>query len=267
MRVLLTGASGRIGTILLANLSSRYEWVLLDRSPPLRTYGFPFHQIDITDYQSLLPVFKRIEVVIHLAAASNPESTWDDLIDANVQGVYNVLNAAHQNGCRRVIFASSLHVVDGYPRDLQISSDMPSNPLTLYGATKAWGEAVGAYFAYQKNLSVLCLRIGWVKSNTDPSLVIENPHLGSILTEADLLRLFVCCLEAPLTMRFGIFHGISNNRYKRLDITTSREILGYDPQEDAFEIARRNQSHLLWRARRFLRKVIRFIGRRIWPRR
>ena len=261
--MLLTGASGRIGTILLSNLANRYEWTLLDRHPVQRTYGFPFYQIDITDYNSLLPACNQIETIVHLAASSDPVSKWGELIGSNIQGVYHIFEAALHCGCRRVIFASSLHVVDGYPRELQIHPDMPPNPLTLYGATKAWGEALGAFYAYQKNLSVLCLRIGWVKSSTDPSLRPDNPHLSYIMTEADLLRLFICCLEAPYSIHFGVFHGISNNRYKRLDITTARQILGYEPQDDAFEIAQRQRYHPLQQAKRLFRKVLKVINRRL----
>lgn len=263
MRVLLTGAAGRIGKIVLSNLSNRYDWVLLDSSPPSNTYGFPSYQVDISDYTVLFPLCENIDVILHLAAASDPSSKWDDLVGPNILGVYNVFEAASQAGCRRVIFASSLHVVDGYPRDLQISPNMPINPLTLYGASKAWGEALAAYYAYQRDLPVLCLRLGWVKSRNDPSLVPSSPHLSYILTDADLLRLIVASLEAPATLRFGIFNGISDNHYKRLDITTTREVLGYEPKDDAFEIAFRNQYRPFWRVKQLLKKTGKLILSRV----
>lgn len=240
MRVLLTGAAGQIGTIVLASLANQYEWILTDRRPPANTFGYPFIPADIADLTALRSLCQGIDTVIHLAAMSRPESSWQDLYSPNLLGVYNLFQAASEMGCRRVIFASSLQAVDGYPRDLQIREDAQPNPLTLYGATKAWGEALAAYYAGQKNLSLLCLRLGWVKARNDPILVPNSRHLPYILTHEDLVRLMVACLEAPPGVRFGIFHGVSNNRYKRLDLSKAREVLHYQPQDDAFELARRN---------------------------
>lgn len=245
MRVLLTGAAGHIGGLIIANLADRYDWILTDLQPPADTRGFPFVPADITNLASLRPLCKEADIIVHLAAMANPEAAWQDLLQPNIVGVNNLFQAACEAGCRRVIFASSVQAVDGYPRDIQISADMPVSPLTLYGATKAWGEAVAAFYAYQKNLPIICLRIGWLKPRNDRSIVPGAPHLGLVLTHEDLIRLISASIDAPEDLRFGIFHGISNNRWKRLDISTARELLKYEPQDDAFAIAKRNYSAIV----------------------
>jgi hypothetical protein len=44
-------------------------------------------------------------------------------------------------------------------------------------------------------------------------------------------------IEAPESVRYGVFHGLSNNRWKRFDISDARSVLGYEPQDDAFLLA------------------------------
>ncbi|HYX49895.1 MAG TPA: hypothetical protein VE843_09145, partial [Ktedonobacteraceae bacterium] len=59
--------------------------------------------------------------------------------------------------------------------------------------------------------------------------------LGGYVSERDLNQLLVRCIEAP-DVRFAVYRAISNNRFKRLDLTSTRGLLGYAPQDDAFEI-------------------------------
>ena len=260
MRVLLTGAAGHIGGLIIAHLADRYDWILTDLQPPADTRGLPFVPADITDLAALRTLCKEAEVIIHLAAMANPDAAWQDLLQPNIVGIYNLFQAASEAGCRRIIFASSLHTVDGYPRDIQIRADMPVSPLTLYGATKAWGEAVAAFYAHQKNLPTICLRIGWVMPRNDRRIVPGAPHLDVVLTHDDLIQLITASIDAPDNLRFGIFHGISNNRWKRLDISNARELLKYEPQDDAFVLAKRNYPAIMrqWsgRVKRVLQSVV-----------
>lgn len=260
MRVLLTGAAGHIGGLIIARLADRYDWTLTDLQPPADTRGLPFVPADITEMAALRPLCKEAETVVHLAATANPDAAWQDLLPPNIVGVYNLFQAASEAGCRRVIFASSLHAVDGYPRDIQIRADAPLNPLNLYGASKAWGEAVAAFYARQKNLSAICLRIGWVMPRNDRRIVPSFSGLDVVLTHEDLIRLITASIDAPDDLRFGIFHGISNNRWERLDIANARELLKYEPQDDAFELAQRNYPAIVRqvgsRVKRVLRSVV-----------
>lgn len=137
-----------------------------------------------------------------------------------------------------MIFASSVHVVAGYEVDVQVHTNMPVRPPNLYGASKAWGEAVARFYAEQKDLSVICLQFGWVIDRNSKHIRSENPNLNVMLTFEDLTRLVKASIEAPPDLRFGIFHGVSNNRWKRQDISDARNLLGYKPKDDAFDLAR-----------------------------
>ncbi len=60
--------------------------------------------------------------------------------------------------------------------------------------------------------------------------------MHSFVSHRDLNQLLQRCIDAPNTLRFAVFHGVSNNRFKRLDISDARELLGYTPQDDFTEI-------------------------------
>lgn len=233
--VLITGAAGRIGSFLTRQLQGRYAFTLTDIRPPEETCGYPCTTADIADLDAMRALCRGVDTVVHLAADPGTEAPWESLLPRNIVGVYNVLQAAHEAGCRRVIFASSINAVSGYPQDVQVQTSMPVRPPNLYGATKAWGEAVARFYADQRDLSAICLRFGGVASRD--AIVEPSDYLDIILTLEDLARLIVASIEAPDDLRFGIFHGLSNNRWNRLDISDTRSVLGYAPEDDAFVLA------------------------------
>jgi nucleoside-diphosphate-sugar epimerase len=242
-KILITGAAGKIGSFLTSHLVGRYDCVLTDIRPPEDAHGYPFIAADISDLEAMRTVCRGIDTVVHLAADPNRKATWESLLPRNVIGAYNVFEAAAEAGCRRVIFASSINAVDGYPSEMQVHTNMPVRPPNLYGATKAWGEALARYYADQRGLSAICLRFGAVAVSQGNPETVPNPNLPKspffysiVLTYEDMVRLVVASLEAPDDLRFGIFHGVSDNRFKRLDISDAREVLGYKPEDDAFVI-------------------------------
>ncbi|MEN9938147.1 MAG: hypothetical protein RLZZ387_4726 [Chloroflexota bacterium] len=236
--VLITGAAGRIGSHLTGALKDRYALALTDTLPPAETYGLPFTQADIADMEAMRAVCRGAHTVVHLAADPRTFAPWETLLPANIVGAYNVFEAAREAGCARVVFASTINAVGGYPRDAQIHTSQPVAPLNLYGATKAWGEALGRLYADQHGMSAICLRFGAVLPLTNSEWIYPgSPLLDMILTPDDCARLIEASVAAPESLRFGVFHGVSNNRYKRMDITDARALLGYDPQDDAFAYA------------------------------
>jgi NAD+ dependent glucose-6-phosphate dehydrogenase len=148
-RILITGAAGRIGTVLTRHLAERYVLRLMDVRRPHDASGHPIIQADIADLAAMRELCQNVDVVIHLAADPSTAAKWDSLLPNNVVGVYNLFQAATDARCRRVIFASSVNAVSGYPAEVQVHSQMQVRPPNLYGATKAWGEAVAHTFAHQ----------------------------------------------------------------------------------------------------------------------
>ncbi|HMO57308.1 MAG TPA: NAD(P)-dependent oxidoreductase [Roseiflexaceae bacterium] len=235
--LLITGAAGKIGSFLISAFAGNYELRLTDIHEPSPMPPYPFSAVDLVDLERVRPLCRGIDTVIHLGADPRTFAPWETLLPANVVGAYNIFQAAAEAGCRRVIFASSINAVAGYPTETQINTSMPLRPLNLYGATKAWGEVLGRLYADQHNLSVICLRFGAVVAPTNREWIYPgNPFLSSVLTLDDCVRLVIASIEAPDDLRFGVYHGVSNNRYKRLDISDARAQIGYDPQDDAFAL-------------------------------
>lgn len=238
MNVLLTGGAGRIGSAFYAETADRFWFRVADRAElpyPLRD-THEFVDLDIADLDACRAACVGIDCVVHLAAEPRPEAGfYESLLDNNIKGAFNIFRAAKDAGCRRVVFASSGHAIAGYPHDSPIGTDVPVNPFTLYGATKCFGEALCCYFSNAEELSCIAVRIGsyearWIHEQPTPA------NLSSYVSPRDINQLFVKCVEAPESLRFAIVNGQSDNSIKRMDLTSTRAVVGYDPQDDAFAI-------------------------------
>ena len=243
--VLITGMSGLIGTAVQKAMDVEYELRALNRRD---VEGVPTTQADLADLDAIRPAFDGVGTVIHLAAKAGERFTWEELRDTNVTGTRNVYQAAADAGCRRVIFASSGATVSGYeqiepykslvearyedaPNSWQlITADMPTRPTGVYGSTKVWGEALGRHYADTTDLSVICLRIGFVNREDRPS----RPRDYSIwCSQRDIVDLIVKCINVDESIEYDVLFGTSINRYGYRDLSRARQIAGFDPQDSA----------------------------------
>src|SRR5215212_592593 len=162
-RVLVTGAAGNIGSYFAEHSHNRYDLRLMARNDgeakEVRQYGEVVVG-ELDDLENLKGFCRGIDTVVHLAADPSPDAVWDSLLENNIVGAYHMMVAAKSAGCRRLIYASSIHAVSGYPADVQVKTVDPVNPGDLYGVTKCFGEAMGRYLAEQEGVSAICLRIG-----------------------------------------------------------------------------------------------------------
>ena len=232
-KLLVTGANGKVGTAFVSFLDSsdfESELVLADLEPrDERSIA-----VDVMDPAACERACRGVSVVVHLAGIASPEADFDALLSANIVGTQNMFAAASTAGVKRVVYASSAQAVEGYPLDVQVHSNLQVRPKNLYGVSKAFGEALGAYYAYQKGLEVIAVRIGAFEYPENWKLMGAR-DLSAWVEPNDLCHLLRLCVEAELgDCRYLIAHGISNNRYKRLDLSETKSRLGYSPQADAF---------------------------------
>lgn len=237
-KLLLTGAAGKIGSFFHESCADDYDFLLTDVAEPADAGGAPFVKADLSDFKAVRPLCEGVDTVVHLGADPNMEASWESLLPNNVVGCYNVFEAARQAGCRRVVFASSVNAVLGYPRDQQVHTQMPVFPVNLYGATKCWGEALARYYSAAHNLSALCLRFGAVQDRDSEWIEWGHMYIDLIQTLDDNASLIAAAVDAADDLMFGIFHGVSDNTFKRIDMTDTKAVLGYAPQDNAFEMAR-----------------------------
>ena len=237
-RVLVTGAAGRIGSCFAEQSHQRYDLRLMVRGDQKKEnvekiLGFGEVVLaELSDLSRLKELCAGIDTVLHLAANPSAAATWDSLLPDNIVGTYHVFTAAKSAGVRRVIFASSIHAVSGYRADVQVKSTDPVNPGDLYGVTKCFGEALARYMAEQENVSAICLRIGGFQPLEYARDEKGIAMLDAWVSRRDLVQLIQRCIDDE-TLRFAIFAGLSDNRFKRMDITDARELLGYAPEDAA----------------------------------
>jgi NAD+ dependent glucose-6-phosphate dehydrogenase len=251
-RVLMTGAAGRLGSVLRERLAGRYDFVFLTHQPA----PFPSIVADITDLSAIAPAFKGIDAVVHLAAKARLDTPWDSVNSVNILGTYNVFEASRQGGVSQVVFASTSHVVGMYERDWGpdsyrlddlrvLDESTPIRPDSLYALSKVFGEALARYYADRFELRVVCLRIGSVRDDDDPrSPTVAGYFHWLDLTDAqsydriratwlskrDCAELFAAALESP--ERWAVVFGTSDNPRQLWDLRRARE-LGYHPRDRA----------------------------------
>ncbi|MDC0034824.1 NAD(P)-dependent oxidoreductase [Chloroflexi bacterium] len=245
-KILITGVSGLVGTVLAASLKETYEVSGVDLKESTEV---PILKADCSSIEEMLPAFSGVDTVIDLASNPSQYSEWDIIHDVNLRCTSNALEAARISGVKRVIFASSNHATGMYETDSPyskivkgeytglepdsiplISTRMPVRPDGPYGIAKAFGEAAGRFYSDQYGLSSLSIRIGTLNTEGRP---INQRQFATLLTHYDLVNLFSKCIEAPHELKFGIYYGVSNNKWRFWDINNSEAEVGYRPNDNA----------------------------------
>jgi uronate dehydrogenase len=247
--ILITGASGNLGGKLSRHLSGQYDLRLLDIDPR----GAPaVLQADLSQWNSAwVNRFRGVDGVIHLAADPLAHQTWGNLIGANVDALINVFLASVQGGVKRIIFASSNHVMGGYkdePEPARLTTELPPKPgahyvvegqhrdSTPYGSAKLFGERLGKCFAEAYGLSVIAVRLGWVRpgENRPQDIPAERGPWFKLmwLSNRDFCQLIEKCILADPSLRFAVINGMSANTGMPWDIEYTKKLIGFEPQDD-----------------------------------
>jgi nucleoside-diphosphate-sugar epimerase len=231
----ITGGAGRIATALTPLLRDRYRIRLTDRrEPPAGLECDEFVLGDVTDLAVAEQAAKGASAVLHLAGNPATSATWDEVRPPNIDGTFNVFEAARRHGIRKVVFASTNHVMGFYALEQKfpIDTSAPIRPDSLYGVSKAFGEALARYYSDAFGMSMICLRIGWFTPDV-PAAASLNPLW---ISARDLAQIVGSCLETARP--FGIYNATSNNPQRHWDLQTSRDELGFAPIDDVTRVAR-----------------------------
>ena len=237
-KVVITGSEGLIGKILMNNLNE-YELYGIDRIDIIRER---YYRADLSDYAHLKKIFDKIDgidVIIHLAADKRLNATWESILKNNIIATRNIYEIANIFKIPKVIFASSNHVTGGYEKiegiydgKIKIMPSLHIRPDSYYATSKVFGEAIARQFYEIYGISSICLRLGSVTEDDDPT---KSERLAATwLSHRDLIQLFKKSIEADV--KFGIYYGVSNNDRSFWSISNAKKDLGYEPIDNAFMI-------------------------------
>lgn len=138
------------------------------------------------------------------------------------------MQAALEAGVRRLVFASSIQTVYGYPAIPPPGPDAAPRPVNLYGASKAWGEALCSAYSHQ-GLSCCVVRIGAVV-HEGVRRWCPSPELAKeIVYEADAVQLLGLALDAEDRPPFELYYALSEHPDNREHVEIARRQLGYRP--------------------------------------
>ncbi len=232
MHILITGAAGGVGRLLVPELVENHQLRLTDARPPPDPGGRAEVVVgDLTDRRLAARLCDGVDAIVHLAGNPRPGDGWDLLRGPNMDTVTTLLEAAGDAGVARIVLASSVHAVGGHyqrasgPGAAPVSDNRPPYPCCRYGATKVFAEAAARVYADAYPLSAICLRLGGCRP--------APPHRGWLdtwLGVADLGQAVRRALRADI--RFGAYAITSANPRPVFDLGAARDDLGYSPTED-----------------------------------
>lgn len=219
-KIIITGATGRIGRILRKGLKKRFSLTLLDKK--LMNFKNAI-KIDIAkNFNRLVKIFRNHQIVIHLAWDNREDFPKELIIPENKKMAENIYQAAVRSGIKRVIIASSVHADDysSWNKSKLISPRKIPWPDSPYGATKLYIEALGQYFARKYDLEVVCIRFGGVNPE-DKILYNEDPDYDKVwLSSKDCVNLIIKCIEAKrIPNNSVILYVVSDNKNRIHDIS------------------------------------------------
>ena len=228
-KIVLTGAAGRLGSYLREPLAALARTLVstdlngLPESAPLYP-NETFHQADLADYAAVSALVEGAEIIVHFGAIVD-DGPFNELLGPNFIGSYNIWEAGHRTGTRRIVYASSIHAVGMYKTTQCIDADVPHRPDSFYGLSKCFTEDLARMYYEKRGLEAVCLRIA---SCAD---VNNTRMLSTWLSYRDLIQLVTRACDSPY-VGFTVAYGVSNNDRAGLDNSKVR-LLGYCPQDNA----------------------------------
>lgn len=206
-RLLLTGGQGNLGRALRPRLTELAGTLrvsdILDSGPA--AYGEEIVDCDLADPGAVDALVAGCDAIVHFGGIST-EDSFQQIVRANIEGSFNVYEAARRHGITRVVFASSNHAIGFYQQTERIDASSPLRPDSNYGLSKAFGENLARFYFDRYGIESVCLRIG--SSFPQPK---DRRMLTTWLSFNDLFALVRTSLLTP-EVGFTIVFGTSNNR-------------------------------------------------------
>src|SRR3569832_2153650 len=226
-RLILTGAAGALGCVLRQSLKPHARVMRLSDKAPVdaASDGEEVVQCDLADKRAVDSLVEGCDAIVQLGGVSI-ERPFEEILEANIKGVFHIYEGARRHGAKRVVFASSNHVIGFHKQGEVIDANCPKRPDGYYGLSKSYGEDLSRFYFDRYGIETACVRIG--SSFPEPK---DRRMLITWLSYRDLTELVRCCLFAP-KLGHTIVYGMSANRDKWWDNSKAAH-LGFEAQDSS----------------------------------
>ena len=236
-RLLITGAAGALGTVCRKNCGHLAKTLRVSDREGLgkARKGEEVVICDLADREAVFSLVEGCDAILHFGAQA-VEAPWSRVRDSNIEGLYNLYEAARRHACKRVFFASSIHAIGYHPLTRVIDDAAQIRPDGLYGVSKAFGEAMARMYYEKFGIETACVRIASCVAKPR-----NHRMLATWLSYEDLVRLVERVFTVPV-LGCPILYGVSANDVRWAD-NGSAAHLGWVPQDNAESHRKRlNQS-------------------------
>ncbi|MBS7807854.1 NAD(P)-dependent oxidoreductase [Variovorax sp. PCZ-1] len=226
-RLLLTGAAGGLGRVLRESLMPFAQSMRLSDLKELDALKAHEESVvcDLADKAAVDELVKGCDAIVHMGGLST-EHSFEQILEANIKGVFHLYEGARRHGVKRIVFASSNHVIGFHKQGEVIDANCAKRPDGYYGLSKSFGEDLSRFYFDRYGIETACLRIG----SSFPEAK-DRRMLITWLSYRDLTELIRCCLFAP-KLGHAIVYGASDNRDKWWDNSQAAH-LGFKPQDNS----------------------------------
>ncbi len=206
-RILLTGAAGGLGKVLRPRLAKHAKILRVSDLNALDNEDFneEIELGDLGDFDTVRRIIQGVDAIVHLGGLSL-DGPFEPILNANIRGVYNLYEAARMHNVKRIVFASSNHVIGFHPQSLRLDVSAPMRPDGNYGVSKAFGELLSRFYFDRYGIETVCIRIG--SSFPKPT---SQRMLSTWLSYDDLEQLVVQSLFTP-NVGHLVVYGASDNQ-------------------------------------------------------
>ena len=226
-RLLITGAAGGLGQMARARLAHLAETLRLSDIGDLGAAA-PHEELvqcDLGDKAGVEALVAGCDGIVHLGGIS-VEDSWTPIRTANIDGMFNLYEAARAHGQPRIIFASSNHAIGFHRQTTHLDATAPTRPDGLYGVSKVFGEAIASMYHDKFGQETAIVRIG--SCRPEPA---DHRMLATWLSPEDFVRLIECAFRAPV-LGCPIIYGASDNDASWWDNSAVR-YLGWRPRDNS----------------------------------
>jgi nucleoside-diphosphate-sugar epimerase len=200
-KILITGASGQIGSELVVALSDKYgnENVIASDIRKPENLKVAFEILNVLDKESMKNIVEKhkITTIYHLAALLSATGEKDPLLcwNLNMGGFFNVIEMAKEHGVRQIIHPSSIAVFGSDAPKENTPQNTALNPATMYGITKLAGEQIGEYYVRKFGLDIRGIRYPGLIGYNSPAGGGTTDYAVEIFHEAIKSKKYTCFLS------------------------------------------------------------------------